>query len=520
MNAVLDKGVSAPDTPAELFTFNREVMISEAIDIHERTGAGIVPLVDKVAKLKDWQNNPKESPQQIRDSLSNAWVNGAGVLLPDGFCVVDTDTAEAEGWARENLPATFTVRTKKGYHRYYSTPGPVRQSRSGIHPGVDVLTKRNYAVYVGSVHPDTGQVEYRHTNPSAPIAALPEWLYGKLSGEVKAKVPTPRKPRSDPVGGAEPAAPLTAVENARDVIAYLEKNRPNTLANLNNTGDGRDSRVYRVVCSLLQSGAGDVDDVVAVLSQYPLWGKVTEQEEPMAYITHKVESARAFIEANPAERMTVLYWRRRVSGANVKTGLLKVLDAIGFEAFRLSKMTGNEATRITLSKRKVALGAAMTPTTALRWIGEAEKGGWLKKVSNPGKGSGFAPVYLLTVPRIGTAAEVVNVDVGHDVFRHGVLSSALPVYKELHKGSGKVKELAERMGNTVTTQTLRNNLTKLETAKVAEKEKMVWSLTEDHEIALDVYAVEVGVMGKRDQQKEQYEEQQKAWAAYREMRSQ
>lgn len=512
MTVLTEENLTVPASPSELFTFDRDTLIREAVEIAQRTGAGIVPLVDKVARLKDWQNNPKKTERQIRDSLSNPWVNGAGVLLPDGFCVVDTDTPEAEKWARENLPTTFTVKTKKGYHRYYSTPGPIKQSRSGIREGVDVLSRRNYAVYVGSIHPDTKQVEYFHTDSDAEINALPDWLYQKLKPDQGSKVPTQRKPKETSHSGSLPTAPASAVENAREVITFIKQSRPNTLANLEDTSDGRDNRVYRVVCSLLQSGCGDVDDVVAVLSQFPLWEKVTEQEDPTSYITHKVESAQRFIEENPAE-MTVRHWRRRVAGAQLKPGLMKVLDAIGFEAFRLTKMTGNEATRLTLSKRKVALNAAMTPSTALRWMQEGEKTGWMKRVSNPSKGSGFAPAYLLTVPRVGSVGEIVSVDVGHDVFRHGVLSSALPIYKELHRGSGKVKELADR--TKATENTTRRNLNKLKEAKVADKEKMVWSLTEDHETALDVYAVEVGIMGKREQQKEQYQKEQEMWKQIR-----
>ncbi|MFD3928427.1 bifunctional DNA primase/polymerase [Streptomyces sp. NPDC058614] len=500
---------SVPDSPAELFEFNRETLTTEAIAISERTRAGIVPLRDKVAKLSGWQNNPKKTPQSIRDSLSRKDVNGAGVLLPDGFCVVDTDTAEAEQWASKNLPPTFTVQTHKGYHRYYSTPGPIRQSRSGIHSGVDVLSRSNYAVYVGSVHPDTGQVEYRHTDRDRAIESLPQWLYERLTDQGEGKrAEKPRKARTETPTAVEVSE--SAAKNAQEVIAYLTSHRPNTLDNLKDVSDGRDKRVYQVVLSLLQSGCGGVDDVMAILSQFPLWGKVTEQKDPMAYLTLKVESAQTFIEENPAQ-LTILHWRRKISGANLKPGLMKVLEAIGFEAFRLTKQTGNEATRLTLSARKVATGSAMGRNASSGWLRKAEEERWIKMVFKPPKGSSLGTVYLLTLPRSGELAEVVNIDVGHDAFRHGVLASALPVYKELHRGAGKVSELVERMGQVVTEQTMRRNLNKLETAKVAEKCKMIWSLTEDHELSLDLYAIEAGVMGKREEQKEQDQVNREYW---------
>ncbi|MFJ8936180.1 bifunctional DNA primase/polymerase [Streptomyces sp. NPDC102365] len=509
----LDVLESVPDSPAELFEFNRETLISEAITIAERTRAGIVPLRDKVAKLRDWQNSPQKTPQSIRDSLSRRDVNGAGVLLPDGFCVVDTDTAEAEQWASKNLPPTFTVQTRKGYHRYYSAPGPIRQDRSGIHPGVDVLSRRNYAVYVGSVHPDTGQVEYRHTDRDRDIESLPERLYERLRCTSEGKrAEKPRTARTETPTAVEVSE--SAAANAQNVIAHLTSHRPNTLDNLKDVSDGRDKRVYQVILSLLQTGCAGVDDVMAVLSQFPLWGKVAEQKDPMAYLTHKVESAELFIEENPAQ-LTVLHWRRKLSGANLKPGFMKVLEAIGHEAFRLTRQTGNESTRLTLSTRKVAIGSSMNKDSAAKWMRKAEEGRWIKTAFKPPKGSSLGTVYLLTLPRSGGVAEVVNIDVGHDAFRHGVLASALPVYKELHRGAGKVSELVERMGDIVTTKTMRNNLGKLETANVAGKVKMVWSLTEDHEISLDLYAIQAKVMGKREEQKEQYKVEQEYWALRR-----
>ncbi|MDX2974367.1 bifunctional DNA primase/polymerase, partial [Kribbella solani] len=386
----------------EVPAFQRSVLIREAISIAEKTGAGIVPLVDKVARQKGWQNNAAKTPSEIKEALSPLWVNGAGVLLPDGYCVVDTDTEDAEIWACRNLPKTLTVKTKKGYHRYYSTSGPIRQDRSGIHPGVDVLSRRNYAVYVGSVHPDTGQVEYHHENPYASITDLPEWLYERLRDTGEGMRPEKTRERAREASTVSVDVSQGAAKNAEEVIDYLKHSRPNTLDNLNDLGDGRDKRVYQVVLSLLQSGCGGLDDVLAVLVQFPLWQKVSEQRDVMAYLAHKVESAQNFIAENPAE-MTVLHWRRRVSGAVLKPGLMKVLEAIGYEAHRLTQKTGNDATRLTLSSRQVALGSAMGKSPAARWMRTAEGERWIKKVSDPGKSSGYAPVYLLTVPRSAVA---------------------------------------------------------------------------------------------------------------------
>jgi hypothetical protein len=498
----------------EVPVFQRSVLINEAISIAEKTGAGIVPLVDKVATQKGWQNNAAKTPREIKEALSPLWVNGAGVLLPEGFCVVDTDTEEAELWALKNLPETLTVKTLKGYHRYYATPGPIKQDRSKLVDGVDVVSRKNYAVYVGSVHPGTGHVEYFHENPYASITELPEWLYERLRDQGEGNRAEQHSKAVREASTVSVDVSQGAVKNAEEVIDYLKRSRPNTLDNLNDVSDGRDNRVYSVVLSLLQSGCGGLDDVLAVLVQFPLWQKVSEQKDVMAYLTHKVESAQNFIAENPAE-MTVLHWRRRVSGAVLKPGLMKVLEAIGYEAHRLTQKTGNDATRLTLSSRQVALGSAMGKSPAARWMRTAEGERWIKKVSEPGKGSGYAPVYLLTVPRSVVVAEVVSIDVGHDAFRHRALASALPVYKELHRGSGTANELHERLGKSTSIRALRDNLNKLKDAEIAEKTKMVWELNEDHELNLDLYAEKVGTLGKREEQKEKYKIEQEYWALRR-----
>ncbi|MGQ4388916.1 bifunctional DNA primase/polymerase [Streptomyces sp. SAS_270] len=503
-----------PDSPSELFEFNRELLIQEAIVIAEITGAGIVPIKNKVPKQSGWQHKTAKNPEQIREALSQSWVNGAGVLLPaDKYCVVDTDTAEAEQWAREELPETFTVQTLKGYHRYYSVPGPIKQDRSVIRDGVDVLTGQNYAVYVGSVHPDTEQVEYRHTDSSRDIESLPASLYERLKTDAEGKTSGTAGKAISGASTASVEVSESASKNAEDVIARL---KPQTRARLNDTSDGRDGRVYSVVLSLLQSGCGGVADVMAVLLKYPLRDKVLEQPDPWKYLSHKVRSAQEYIAENPAQRMTLPYWRRLLSGASLKAGYRKVLQAIGYMAFTQSKEQGRDVTRLTLSQRDVALGAGMSKPAARKWINQAVDDKFLKKITDPSQGSGYATVYLLTVPRTGDFAgveqrEVTGIDVGHDAFRHGALASALPVFHELHYGPGSVKELHERMGGKSSVQTTRNNLNKLKDADIAENEKKIWKLTEDYELKLDVYAIKAGTFGKREQQKEQNEIEREFW---------
>lgn len=500
--------VNTPDGPAEFFVrkgsdtspargtpFDRDAMIREALDIAERTGAGIVPLVNKAARLKDWQNNPKRSPQAIRGSLSNPWVNGAGVLLPDGFCIVDTDTADAEEWARQNLPPTFTVKTRKGYHRYYSTPGPIRQDRSGIHPGVDILSRRNYAVYVGSVHPDTGRVEYHHTDSSAPIGALPEWLYRKL------KPRTPATHRGIPKTG-----------DGQFTITPL------TLERMNDTSNGRDTRVYQVVCSLLQSGAKDVEDVITVLSPYPLWGKVEEQENPDAYINHKVGSALRFIAENPAG-MTVEGWRSAVAGSGemMKVGLNKALEAIGLMAQEQSIDQGREITRLTISSRTLSERSSMTRRSASDQLKRAVEAGWLKLDNRGGyRQSAHANEYLLTIPASAAVtsapAACAVINPGHDAFNKGGLMTEYKTLNAIASESGKTKDLAERTGQDE--RAVRRHTGKLREAELVNKQGLIWNAAPDLPGRLDRYAEENGLSGKAENRRIQHREQQALYADY------
>lgn len=516
---------SVPDSPAELFEFNRETLITDAIEVSERFGARIVPLNGaKEPLMADWPNNAVRTRSQITKELSGWHVKGAGVVLPSGYCVVDTDTAEAEQWAQQQLPETFTVQTHKGYHRYYSVPGPIRQDRQGIHSGVDILNGKNYLVYVGSVHPDTGQVGYFHTDRDRAVSELPERLYEQLNTDAEGK-------RARTAGKAVSEAyrdfqgllndsmevSESAAANADQVIEYLTENRPVTLDKMHDTSDGRNDRFYFVVLSLLQSGCGNAEEIYAVLARFPLWGKALAKGNPSKYLTDNVNTAQEFIAENPAERMTLPYWRRMVNGASLKPGYMKVLDAIGQEAFRQSKQIGNDVTRLTLSSRMVGIGSSMSFRNASTLINKAVKDKWLFKITDPVKGSGYAPVYLLTVPKTGPFAtveerEVVSIDGGHDAFRHGALASAAPVYKELQRGSGTAKDLHERTGKATSIQALRKNLNKLKDAEIAYPEKSVWKLAEDHDFKLDYYAEKIGTLGKREEQKEQYRVEREYWA--------
>ncbi len=102
-----------------------------------------------------------------------------GLAVPDGFVVVDIDSAEARDALKAaglELPLTSWARTKKGWHIWYSTGGVAARNRIGFFPGVDLRAKTGYVVVPPSIHP-SGHV-YRWGAPLElhRIAEAPEWV--------------------------------------------------------------------------------------------------------------------------------------------------------------------------------------------------------------------------------------------------------------------------------------------------------------------------------------------------------
>jgi hypothetical protein len=104
----------------------------------------------------------------------------AGSAAPDGkqLVCVDTDTDAAEAWVRAQrpLPPTATVKTSKGYHRYFYAPAD-REHFGGTETLPEVRAGAHYSMLPPSIHPDGG--EYAWCEALAPdeagIADLPQW---------------------------------------------------------------------------------------------------------------------------------------------------------------------------------------------------------------------------------------------------------------------------------------------------------------------------------------------------------
>ncbi|MEU4955630.1 bifunctional DNA primase/polymerase [Streptomyces lavendulae] len=91
---------------------------------------------------------------------ARAWRQAAAVAYHPGgagLTVVDLDTPDAVTWARQNLPTTKTVPTRRGEHWIYRG---AMQSSNKVRPGIDIKSSMSYARWY---EPGTG-----------PITALPD----------------------------------------------------------------------------------------------------------------------------------------------------------------------------------------------------------------------------------------------------------------------------------------------------------------------------------------------------------
>jgi putative DNA primase/helicase len=139
-------------------------------------GASFTPLAGKVPVLDNWQGLPREPLEQAL-----AWAKAGNIGIrcgsaSGGLVVVDVEKdAAPEAFPGLGLPPSLTVRTGSGgFHHYYRTPIIIKNSTAKLAPKVDVKAEGGQVVFVGSVHPDTGQpYEFTNGSETLEIAELP-----------------------------------------------------------------------------------------------------------------------------------------------------------------------------------------------------------------------------------------------------------------------------------------------------------------------------------------------------------
>lgn len=147
----------------------------------QKDGFGFVRLKarTKIPFEQDWQNKPY-SLSEIEPWFESG--NNYGVLGGYGdLIVIDADTEEISTIVEAKFPATFTVKTRKGFHYYYLNKDIQKKivlKKGDEHYG-EIIAKGSQVVAPGSVHPDSGVIYSVHRDVA--IAHLSrELIYGEL----------------------------------------------------------------------------------------------------------------------------------------------------------------------------------------------------------------------------------------------------------------------------------------------------------------------------------------------------
>ncbi|MET7761706.1 bifunctional DNA primase/polymerase [Streptomyces sp. NPDC005393] len=457
-------------------------------------GFRVFPLKGKVPAVK-WKSDASTDPGWIAQQLSRPGITGYGVVMGSGVLAVDTDTPEAERWASSTLPATFTVRTAKGFHRYYRVPFRSRNSSQHstvrIADGTDIRGDGGYVVGPGSRHPSGAVYQ---VSSDLPIADLPEEFHDRV------RAPEPQAQRTKNAhGGVTPPVLLNAQRSDALVTVFADDPRVKTRTRqlLQNVSDGRDFRLARVLLSLMRSGLSDEECVLQVM-QSPLGGKVREKGSD--YLVSKVTYIRAYVTEHPSVRFTPERWRERAAGTTMPSGMRKTVDAIALIA------TQANATKLVLSSYKVAEMSAQGQQAAARNIAKLVLAGWLRLNTKTNvQARGYARSYALTVPASSCSSERLGVvDTGMDSWRHGCKAHWYPLYTALLTFEGQVKELAHRTGKSL--PTVRRQLAEMQGLGLTRKTGKVWSLTEGADLRVQTLAVGTKAEGARERQKQRHQE--------------
>jgi hypothetical protein len=148
-------------------------------------------------------------PDQIR-KWWDMWPDAnVGLVIPDGYVVVDVDVAEASSVANgHELPTTASAKTGRGWHFLYRTPTSVRPA-VGVLEHVDLRGPGSYIVAPPSVHVSGARYVWVST-PGEGIAEAPAWI---LEAGARTRELTPDAVGAPIVEGARNAT-LTRIAGA------------------------------------------------------------------------------------------------------------------------------------------------------------------------------------------------------------------------------------------------------------------------------------------------------------------
>ena len=127
---------------------------------------------DKKAFEKGWHQGYDYMDEAFVEHVE-AWGGNYGVITSHGgICILDLDNQEAIEAIEPMLPRTFTVKTSKGKHYYYTTTENARKlvlKTKGIHLGELQAGKTFYVVGPNSTHPSGHRYEVCDPTPIAHV---------------------------------------------------------------------------------------------------------------------------------------------------------------------------------------------------------------------------------------------------------------------------------------------------------------------------------------------------------------
>lgn len=133
----------------------------------------------KIPFEQNWQNKPcsyKDIQTWIDQGGNYGVMGGYGELI-----IIDADTEVISTIVKKHFPATFTVKTHKGFHYYYFTKDIQKKivlKKGDKHYG-EIISKGSQVVAPGSIHPNTGVV-YNVSNNINIAKISRELVYSEL----------------------------------------------------------------------------------------------------------------------------------------------------------------------------------------------------------------------------------------------------------------------------------------------------------------------------------------------------
>jgi hypothetical protein len=305
--------------------------VADAYAIDPRTGAGMSMGGDaKVPFGAGWQSRATTDPDQIvkfwtgdgqypANKQGKAWPykrvsypRNVSIVLPYGcgLFVLDEDGDEGMGTVAAleaqhgALPKTPDSRSGsgKGRHRIFRTSRPIRNTASGVAPGVDIRGEGGQIIAAPSIH-KTGNF-YQWAEGCAPweceIAEAPAWLEDLAFSAMKSNAGAVKRERREARRSTGTAPIDRGAARGGGFDWWCDQ-----------IGDGDDRRgfdgpIYSAACSWWRDAPdGDAEELLNSLRNMILAAPCTDDRAEQRYATDdyladRIEQAREFIEGRLA----------------------------------------------------------------------------------------------------------------------------------------------------------------------------------------------------------------------------